>query len=244
MAKRLTARITIIILVAVFFPRTISASQLVDFNVLVAEAFQHHRAASFYVRTGNPGVAAFELQRMQAKWQLVLKRFADSPPDAFAGDPMWGKSLRQVSGNLDAALAAANDGDLQASKQTLVQVQSEMAALRKRNSVWVFADRVDELDTVIDGLDTFVKQPPDLSSIQQANDIKNVAAVVAYLTARCRDEAPPQYQTNKEFRQLIEDMLKTTGNLVEAVDGKDERAVTGHIRTIRSHGRMLVLRFG
>jgi len=244
MTKIFAARITVIMLLALLLGSGATASQLGDFNTQVAEAFRHHRAASFYVRTGNLGVAAFELQRMQTKWELVLKEFADSPPDAFADDPKWGESLRHVSNNLEAALVAANDGDPQASKQALVRTQSEMAALRKRNLVWVFSDRVDELNAAIDRLDNFVKQPPDLASIEQANAIKSAVAVVAYLTARCRDEAPPQYQTNKEFQELIGDMLKTTDDLVKAVDAKDQRNMTGHIRIIRSHGRVMLLRFG
>lgn len=244
MTQIFAGRITTIMLLALLLGSGATASQLGDFNTLVAEAFRHHRAASFYVRTGNLGVAAFELQRMQAKWQLVLKQFADSPPDAFADDPNWGASLRHVSNNLGAALVAANNGSLQASKQALVQMQREMAALRKRNSVWVFADSVDELNAVIDRLGTFFKQPADLASIEQVNAIKNVAAVVAYLAARCRDQAPRQYQANEEFQQLIGDIIKATNNFVKSVDGKDQRSATGHIGVIRSHGRVLLLRFG
>lgn len=244
MTKISAGRITVIMLLALLLGLGATASQLGDFNAQVAEAFRHHRAASFYVRTGNLGVAAFELQRMQTKWELVLKEFADAPPDAFADDPKWGGSLRRVSNNLDAALAATNDGNPQVSKQALLHMQSEMAALRKRNLVWIFADRVDELNAVIDELAPFVKQPPDLASIEQANAIKSTVAVVAYLTARCRDEAPPQYQMNKEFQELIADILKTTDDLVKAVDGKDQRNMTGHIRIIRSHGRVMLLRFG
>lgn len=241
MAKAFAARIMPI---ALFLPTIIFASELGDFNALVAEAFRHQRAASFYVRTGNPDIATFELQRMLGKWQLVLKRFADSPPDAFADDPTWGQSLRNVSSNLDAALVATRSGDLQAGKHELVKMQRGIAALRKRNSVWIFTDSIDELNTVIDQLGTFFRPSPDLASIEQINAIKNVAAVVAYLTTRCQDQAPPQYRTNEEFQKLIQDILKATSDLVKSVDGKDQRAATGHIGVIRSHGQILLLRFG
>ncbi len=240
-AQTFAGRIT---LIALFVPTTIVASQLSNFNARVAEAFQHQRAATFYVRTGNPDVATFELQRMLTKWQSLLKKFANSPPDAFADDPMWDQSLRRVSENLDAALAATREGHLQAAKYALSQMQREMAALRKRNSVRSFADNIDELNTVIDKLGGFLRPAPDLASIEQVNAIKNVAAVVAYLAARCQDEAPPQYRTNEEFRKLVQDILRATDDLVKSVDGKDQHATTGHIRIIRSHGQVLLLRFG
>lgn len=232
------------LVISMLIPALTRASDLADFNIAVAEAYRYYRAASFYFRTENTGVAAFELKRMQAKWQTIMGRFADSPPDAFSADPRWSVSLAEISNSINKALAAANSGDVATGKSALAEIQQALSALRKRNSVRVFADSVDELNAAIAALSFYVQHPPDFDATEEKNEIKGAAAVVAYLARKCRVEAPPAYRTNEDFARLIEEMLEALGQMTQAVDRKDRKAAIGYIRVIRSYNRMLSLRFG
>lgn len=237
------------VLLAILVWGTMSASaianqELAGFNAMVAAALRHYQAASFYLRTRNPEVAAFELKLLQDGWQAVVARYAGSPPGAFAADPQWRDTLVQVSSGINQAFAAANAGDVESSQARLRGVYQELTALRKRNFVQIFSDNVDELNAAVARLGIHAHGALDLRRADQVNAIKAAAAVVAYLAEKCRNAGSPEYQQNEEFRRLIAGILESLEELVGALDRKDEQAVRTSIGTIRSYDRMLSLRFG
>lgn len=217
---------------------------LAGFNAMVAAALRHYHAASFYLRTRNPEVAAFELKLLQDRWHAVVARYSSSPPGAFAADPQWRDTLAQVANGIDRALAAANAGEINSSQDRLRGIYDELASLRKRNSVQIFSDNVDELNAAVARLAVYGRGTADLASAEQVNAIKAAAAVVAYLVKKCRNAGPREYQQNEEFRRLTDGMLESLEELIRSVDRKDEQAVRTSIGAIRSYDRMLSLRFG
>lgn len=224
---------------------TASANQeLAGFNAVVAAALRHYQAARFYLRTRNAGVAAIELKLMQERWQAVTARYGSSPPGAFAADPQWRETLAQVDKGINLALTAADAGDVDGSQERLHGVYQELATMRKRNLVHIFSDVVDELNAAVARLAAYGRGAANVGSAEQVNAIKAAAAVVAYLAEKCRSAAPREYRDNEEFRRLIDGMLESLVELVNAIDGKDEQTVRTSIGAIRSYDRMLSLRFG
>jgi hypothetical protein len=223
---------------------TSRADDLTDFKNAADEALAHARTAGFYLDTRNPGVAAFELQVMQDKWQALMKRFADAPPAAFAGDRSWKESLTQIGERVAAALTAANDNDLKAGKQDLLQIRQEMSALYKRNHMRTFSDNIDELGAAVARLSLYIKNSPDFTRFEQVDALITATTAVTTLTRKCRAEAPPAYQQNQEFGQLIDGMLESLGFVMKAIEQKDAKAVGDNIRAIRSYDHILFLRFG
>ena len=66
------------------FPSSANAFVIDQFHAALTEADQDYRSASFYLRTGNPGVALLELQALSDKWQTLSKTFSDQPPGPYA----------------------------------------------------------------------------------------------------------------------------------------------------------------
>lgn len=219
------------------------ASELSAFNDAVADAAQHWRSAAFYLRTGNPGVAALELDEASARWSRLEEAFAD-PPDAFADDALYRRSLERVGALLAEAAEAAEASDPEPGLSALEAIRIELAALRERNSVRTFSDCVDEMNRAMERLWSFRHDPPDPLDRREVNDFKRQAAITAYLYQRCHEAAPPVYADDPEFQRLFEGALESLPLLFDAVDDQAQDRLINILREVYSFDRLIYLNFG
>jgi len=224
--------------------QAVRANDLSDFNASVAAAYAPYRGAVSYLRTGNAGLAALELESAAENWRKLEARFAKTPPDAFADDPAWRMTLKDVGERLDQGLAATDTGDLEAAKQLLSPIRGQLGGLRRRNGVAVFSDRVDEMTDAMDRLWRFRHQPPDFAEPAELQELRSGAAVLGYLFRRCGQEAPAEVRENPSFQRLSEGAALAVERLWRAIEGRDERLLINTLRELRSFERMMFLRFG
>ena len=111
------------------FPSSANAFVIDQFHAALTEADQDYRSASFYLRTGNPGVALLELQALSDKWQTLSKTFSDQPPGPYAKDPAWSATLGQISHQVDTALADVEAGNVRAAQGQLEPIRAALARL-------------------------------------------------------------------------------------------------------------------
>jgi soluble cytochrome b562 len=215
-----------------------------EFDRAVADASSHYRSAMFYLRTKNTDVAAIELMLLQQKWREVMQRFASSPPTTFAKDSLWHSTLTGIAGNIDRAIAATNKGDLDRSRQDLMEIRRSLSRLYQRNGVPYYPDRIDELRAAIARLARYIKNPPNFSSAEQTAAVTRATAAVADLTRKCREHAPPEYRESEEFRRLVQGMLESVALVKGAIEQKNVKGVRDNIRAVRSYDEILFLRFG
>lgn len=220
------------------------ASDLGAFNAAVADAYRHYRSAVSYLRTGNTALVAIELEAAAGKWADVTARFAGAPPDAFADDPAWAPTLTRVGERLRQALAAVDGGDLAAADEALAPVRAELGALRRRNGVVVFSDRVDEVTAAMDRLWRFRHEPPDMNSAAALRDVRSGTAVFEYLLRRCREAAPAALNGDPEFVRFLDDAAEGVEHLWQAVESKDQARLVNTLRELRAIERLFYLRFG
>ncbi len=220
------------------------AGGLREFNDAVSLAYAHQRGAVFYLRTGNSGLAAFELEAMRHKWRRVVERFADDPPDAFAEDGSWKATLGRVARRLEAALAAANAGDVETAREELRDMRVALAELRRRNNVTTFADCVDEMNAAMDRLWRYRSRLPNFDEAREVDGLKAAVAVVTYLYRRCRARAPARYRDDPEFNRLFDGSIAALARLWPAIAGRNRQALVNLLREIRSFDRMIFLRYG
>ncbi len=220
------------------------ASDLADFNSAAAAAYGHYRAAVSYLRTGNAALAAIELEAAAGKWQGVSARFADSPPDAFADDPAWAATLKGIGQRLREALAATDAGDLEAASGALAPVRGELGALRRRNNVVVFSDRVDALTAAMDRLWRYRREPPDLDSSAALRELRSDTAVFEYLLVICREAAPAALRGDPDFVRFLDSAAEGVERLWQAIETKDQTLLINTLRELRSFERLFFLRFG
>ena len=220
------------------------AGKLAAFNLAVADAYRHFRGAAFYLRTGNAMVASFELEDMAKKWRALESRFRDAPPDAFADDPAWRRTLGEIGARANKALAAAEDGDTKAAATVLLPVRRILARLRARNGVRVFSDCINKANRVGDAIWAFRANPPDFDDRARVDQLRDLSAVVSYVFKRCGEEAPVEIRDDEAFRRPIRGAQEEMARVRLAIRTLDARLLSVALGQFRSFDRILFLKFG
>lgn len=220
------------------------ANDLSDFNLAVSAAYAPYRGAVSYLRTGNAGLAALELEAAAENWRKLEARFAKTPPDAFADDPAWQATLKGISERLDQGLVAMDAGDMETATKLLSPVRGQLGELRRRNNIVVFSDRVDEMTHAMERLWRFRHKPPDFAVAEELQELRSSAAVLGYLFRRCSQEAPAELRENTSFLRLSEGAALAVDRLWRAIDERDQRLLINTLRELRSFERLMFLQFG
>ena len=122
----------LLIFIVVLWSGPVRAGKLADFNAAVEAASVHNRAALGYLRTGNAALASSELGRLRACWRVLTERYAGKPPDAFAGNPLYGPLFTVVNARLVAADMMLDSGRAEAAVQSLAAIRDDLYALARR----------------------------------------------------------------------------------------------------------------
>lgn len=210
----------------------------------VASANGHYRQAMFYLRTGNPAVADFELKQMHRVWAAVMEGHAGAPPPPFAGDPEFGNSLSAIATAIDAGLEHVAAGDSEAGRAALAPVRGLLSDLRRRNRLYVASDCIDEFSAAADALWRFRHAPPAFADAEAVNSLRRSAAIVEHHLVRCRSMAAPSEGAGEEFRALFDGAARSVRSLWPAIDAADEQRLINILREFRSFDQMIYLRYG
>ena len=203
-----------------------------------------YRSAMFYLRTGNPGVAALELDAAQEGWKAAVGRFAKTPPDAFADDARFAETMTAIEGAFDDGMTALDGEDLETATKTLLPIRTTLADLRSRNGLRVFGDCVDDMNAAMDRLWVYRHEVPAFDQPAEVNAVKREAAITEFLYRRCHDTAPDNVASNAEFKRLFEGSLQSLPLIFDALDQGSEGRLINILRELRSFDRMIWLHFG
>lgn len=231
------------ILLLMAFPSSSSAAAVDEFHTALTEADRDYRSASFYLRTGNPGLALLEIQALSDKWQALSETFRDQPPDAYANDRAWASTLGQIHHRIGSALADAEVGNIKAVRDHLEPIRAVLADLRRRNGIFLFSDCVEEANRAMETLFAYRHRPANFDDQRDVDELLRRAAVTAHWYERCFKTAPKHYKASTEFQRLMVASLRSLGLIWEATHKKQERRVINILRELRSSDRLLYLRF-
>ena len=211
----------------------------------MAGAYGHYRQASFYLRrAANPDVAALELETFIEKWQVVIEKFADAPPDAFADDPRWRETLTEIASRAETALAAIDSGDAKAAGEAAAPVRGLLGDLRRRNGVNTYSDIIDALSAEMGAFAKYRRNPPDFADKAQVDAMLGQAAVMGYLFDQCEARAPAEVLASEEFKRLVDGARESLLKVWKAAETGDARLLQVGVGEIHSFERILFLRFG
>jgi hypothetical protein len=215
-----------------------------EFHGELADATRHYREASFYLRTGNLSVAAYELAQLRDKWQALTARFQGAPPDLYSTDPEWKATLVEIEARIGRGLAATEADDAAAAKGHLAPIRAILGQLRRRNGVFLFADCVDQANAAFERLFRFRHAPPDFDKTDEVDALRRALAVTSHWYRRCRDEAPAAYAREPQFERLMRGSLDSLSRIWAAIESKSARRLISILRELGSSDRLLYLRFG
>ena len=242
--RRAIVRLLLALALSVSVPISAVAEAFGDFMSASKQALDHNRSADFYLRTGNTGVALFELQAMAVIWTEVRTKFDKKPPDPFAEDPQWQATLLAISDEIEAATVQSRDGDAKAARKTVQHIQQIFSRLRERNGIAIYADCVAELNSAMESIWRFRHEPPDFAVASEVDGFKAQLAVVDYLVRKCRDRAPEAYRDDEMFNRLFGQSLEAIGRFDDALRDGNRRLLIDTLRELRSFDRMIFLRYG
>lgn len=225
-------------------PSVAKAGEEDEFHAAVAAATGHYREALFYVRRGNAAVAAFELDALVKKWDAVMDRFADAPPDAYAKDAKWRQSLEEIGKRARGGLAAAAADKSKAARKYLEPIRRVLSDLRRRNNVVLFADTVEDANDAFRELFRFRRNPPDFNDAKQVKRLRRALKKTIERYQKCRAAAPPKVADDPQFKRLIGDSLFYLDRIWVAIDEKNPLNVVNILRRVVSSDDILWLRYG
>lgn len=214
------------------------------FNKSVSEAYAGYRAATSYLRTGNPGLASLELASALESWSSVILTNSDSPPKPYIDDPEFVPALSSINKTLETALKQAEDGDAETALKTLGPVRDQIYELRKRNGIRLYADCITELNRAVEPLYERRHNPPDLGSAYIRQQVTDESKTYEDLLKDCRAMAPEEYAGDPEFKRLFDGTLDSIQSMYPAIESRDPGRVVNVLRELRSFDRIIYFRFG
>lgn len=220
------------------------AGDLADFNAAVEAASSHNRVAIGYLRTGNTDLASLEIDRMRDAWRKLTARFAGHPPDAFAGNPLYGPLFTTVDARLVGADMMLNSGKLKVARESLMGIRADLHKLRQASGIVVLADCIGDSSQAAADLMVYNKRNLDWSKPETRYAIAGTAAVYAHVLARCNAMAATAVREDAEFRRLIDGAQASLGRVPEALATNDKGLLHRLLIELRAIDSLLSFRFG
>ncbi len=220
------------------------AGGIEDFHLKAGAAMKHVRLAQFYLRTGNLAVAGAELDQATENWAAVTAAFGAKPPGELAGDSGFGADLTAIGGALDAALAAVDRDERDTAAARLKPVAGRLAALRKRNGLWIYSDCIAAMNRAMDAAWVYRRKPPDFGDPAQVAEMDKRLAALQHWYKRCHREAGPRERANPAFGRLFPGSLESIARLLRAAKDRSALRVINNLRELRSFDRLIWLYLG
>lgn len=202
------------------------------------------RAASWYARSGNTGVAALEAEEFRTRWRALAAQFA-TPPDPFGRDAAWPETLRRIDGEADSAVDALGRDDAAAAANALRRIGDALSDLRARNGVVGFSDHVARYRDAVDRLSVL--------SLDDRLDPARIAALrglterTAEAVAALERNVPGRWRTDPAMDESLRQNRDSVAAVVAALARPDTPSaleVVGLIGVVRANYNLLFLRFG
>ncbi len=233
--------LTMVVLLVSFQSRG-DASQA--FDSTISEAYTGYRAATSYLRTGNPGLASLEAAGALDALKEAIVKYGDMPPSAYAKDSTFKQTLSDIRDRLEKGLAEAEEGNTKAAAGTLAPVRDMLYELRKRNGVRLYADCITELNRAMEPLFRHRHETPDLANADVRAQVTAESRTYEDLLNDCRSMAPESYEDDVEFKRLFDGTLESVQSMYPAIDSGEPGRVINVLRELRSFDRIIYFRFG
>ena len=237
-------RILLLCLILILPAGPAAAGNVQDFHDKVGAAMKHVRLAQFYLRTGNLAVAGAELDQATENWAAVTTAFGAKPPAELAGDGAFKADIAAIGGALETALAAVDGDDRDAAVARLKPVAGRLAALRKRNGLWIYSDCIAAMNRAMDAAWVYRRKPPDFGDPAQVAKMDKRLTALQHWYRRCYREAGPRERANPAFDRLFPGSLESIERLRRAAKDKSALRVVNNLRELRSFDRLIWLYLG
>jgi hypothetical protein len=215
-----------------------------SFDDALEAALVHWRAASWYARTGNAGVAGLEIEAFRVKWDGLKRQFS-TPPEPFARDQAWPETVTRITAYADLASSALEADDSVEVGRALRTIGDTLADLRARNGIIGFPDHLARYRDAVDQLSELsLEERLDEARI---GSLRALTEQAAKAVAVLEQNEPRRWRGDPEFEAMLRQNREGVAALASALSRAGPPStleIVGLIRVVRSNYNLLFLRFG
>ena len=229
------------LLVVTAFAGPASAGPFADFERDLAGAYAPYRTALFQTNQKDKAATEQALANFEARWSGLMKAYRQTPPPQYADDVKWPDTIAAIERVLAKAKGETGKGDLVAAHETLEAIRDELGALRRRNGVVVFSDRMDAYHEKMEETLLAKYNGFDAAGLAQARDN---AAVLAYLAGQIERHTPASYKADQAYKEGLAAMIASIKALQDAARADDKPALEKAVKGLKAPYSKVFLRFG
>eukprot|EP01004_Peranema_trichophorum_P005174 NODE_4044_length_1239_cov_62.655914_g3553_i0.p1 GENE.NODE_4044_length_1239_cov_62.655914_g3553_i0~~NODE_4044_length_1239_cov_62.655914_g3553_i0.p1 ORF type:complete len:379 (+),score=59.22 NODE_4044_length_1239_cov_62.655914_g3553_i0:56-1138(+) len=185
------------------YPYGVNPSLAVFKNDMMT-ALQFQRTADSRLRVNDSVGSLNAMRSFQSTWDLIQRRYAANPPEAFLTDQEWRSSIESIRLATVSAITSLTRANITQSKPIVSSIESLMTKLRKRNGLVFWADYVIKADLGIQNLDSFTLNVA--STAQQWDSARDVVAVAKYLYRDAIANVPDSISSNAAFSSHVSNL--------------------------------------
>jgi hypothetical protein len=231
-------------LVAAVFSLSFAAENtFLQFNSDVEKAYAAYRKALFQTNRKDAEKSEKANEMFIQQWKQIKQTYSAKPPEVFSSDPGWESTLTSIEEIAQKSVGQIAEGHFAEAHETLEAIRDELADLRKRNSVIVFSDHINNYHEVMEGLLEGGYTPEKINS-QTMGQIYGQFAILQYLAAAIKENAPLKYKDNQQFQQLEAGLFGSLEDLDNALESKDPASISTAINMLKPAYAKLFVNFG
>lgn len=214
-----------------------------QFNDDVGQAYAFYRKALFQTNKKDAEKSIKANDKFLAQWQTLIAKYSSQPPDAFSSDSEWQSTLANIEKIAVGSAGQMKEGQLAEAHETLEAIRDELTELRRRNSVIVFSDHINNYHEVMEGV-LVGGYSPDKINDQAVEDIVGRLAVLGYLAEAIKENAPAAYRENQKYQQLEKGLFGSLKALEEAIENGDPESISTSINNLKPAYAKIFVNFG
>lgn len=215
----------------------------VQFNSDVEKAYAAYRKALFQTNKKDAQKSGKENQAFIQQWQQIKEIYGNKPPEVFSTDPQWESTLTNIGNIAEKSAGQIKEGHVAEAHETLEAIRDELTDLRKRNSVIVFSDHINNYHAAMEAL-LVGGYSPDKIDENAVAEIQAQLAVLNYLAKAIKENAPSRYKENQKYQQLEKGLLMSLDELQQAIDSKTPANISKGINMLKPAYAKLFVNFG
>jgi len=215
----------------------------IQFNSDVEKAYAAYRKALFQTNKKDAVKSGKANEIFIQQWKQIKQKFGNNAPEVFSSDPKWESTLSDIEDIARKSADQIKNDQLAEAHEALEAIRDALADLRKRNSVIVFSDHINNYHEVMEGL-LVAGYSPDKIDEKAVREIQRQSAVLDYLAEAIKENAPADYRENQQYNQLEKGLLESLESLNNAIEGKDPSAISNSINMLKPAYAKLFVNFG
>lgn len=231
------------LIVGTAFSSSAAENRCQQFNMDVQAAYSAYRQALFQTNKKNADSSQKAVNSFQQAWKVIISTYGLLPPEVYSSDQKWEQTLKTIGMITEKSAEQIRDGELALAHETLEAVRDELSDLRRRNSVIVFSDHINNYHQVMEEL-LLAGYTSEIMNADVINHIREQHAVLRYLAANIKKNAPQEYRENQKYLQLQQGLVGSLDQLKQAISEAAPDKIPAAIQQLKPAYAKLFLNFG